>query len=100
MGQTAPNTGPISHVEGGVFRGYSCIVHQGNLGLYTQAPDVQWPAFRAILLAARQGTPDALDAVALAAWGSWWGTEVVARGLRPAMRVALACYLPSDISIP
>lgn len=100
MGQTAPNTGPISHVHNGVFQGYSCIVHQGNQGLYTQAPDCGWPQFRAVLIAARQGTAEALDAAATAAWGSWWAAEVLSRNLRPAMRTALACYLPSDIPIP
>ena len=100
MGQTAPNTGPFTHVHAGVFQGYSCIVHQGNLGLYTQAPDVQWPAFRAVLLAARNGTPEALDAAATAAWGRWWAAEVLSRNLRPAMRTALACYIPSELPIP
>lgn len=100
MGQTAPNTGPISHVEGGVFKGYSCIIHQSNIGLYTQARDCGWQQFRAVLIAARGGTSEALDAAATAAWGSWWATEVVARGLRPAMRTALACYFPSELPIP
>ena len=100
MGQAAPNTGPITHVHAGVFQGYSCIVHQGNLGLYTQAPDVQWPAFRAILLAARSAPDAMLDEAATAAWGGWWAAEVVARGLRPAMRVALANHFPMHLLIP
>ena len=100
MGQTAPNTGPVTHVHNGVFQGYSCIVHQGNLGLYTQAPDVQWPAFRAILLAARSAPDAMLDAAATAAWGGWWAAEVVSRNLRPAMRLALANHFPPHLLIP
>ena len=100
MGQAAPNTGPISHVHNGIFQGYSCVVHQGNIGLYTQAPDCGWQAFRAVLIAARGGTAEALDAAAAAAWGGWWAAEVVARGLRPATRLALASYLPADVPIP
>ena len=100
MGQTAPNTGPFSHVHAGVFQGYSCIVHQGNLGLYTQAPDAAWPEFRAVLVASRGGTDAALDAAATAAWGGWWASEVVARGLRSAARLSLSHYLPRAVPIP
>ena len=102
MGQAAPNNGPIAHVHNGVFLGYSCIVHQGSLGLYTQAPDIPWSQFRTILLAARIGTDVELDMVASAitAWGSWWTIDVVARGLRPAMRLALRNYIPIDLPIP
>lgn len=100
MGQAAPNVGTFFHVEGGVAKGYSAFIHQGNLNLYTQAPDCGWPQFRAVLIAARGGTAEALDAAATAAWGSWWAAEVLSRNLRPAMRTALACYLPSDLPIP
>ena len=102
MGQAAPNTGPISHVEGGVFKGYSCIVHQGNIGLYTQAPDIPWSQFRTILIAARNGTDAELDAVASAtvAWGTWWTAEVVATGMRPAVRLALRNHIPPHLPIP
>lgn len=100
MGQAAPNTGPISHVHNNVLQGYSCIIHQGNINLYTQAPDAGWPEFRAVLVAARDGSDAALDAAATAAWGSWWADEVVARGQRPAMRLALQRYLPPHLPIP
>tara|TARA_R110000868_G_scaffold300146_1_gene560574 strand:+ start:26 stop:328 length:303 start_codon:yes stop_codon:yes gene_type:complete len=100
MGQTAPNTGPVTHVHNGVFQGYSHIIHQGNLGLYTQAPDAAWPEFRAVLVASRGGTDAALDAAATAAWGGWWASEVVARGLRSAARLALSHYLPPAVPIP
>lgn len=99
MGQAAPNTGPISHVHNGVFQGYSCIVHQGNQGLYTQAPDATWPQFRAVLIAARMGSAE-LDVAAGTAWGSWWADEVVGRGLRPAAVLALRNYLPIHLPIP
>ena len=100
MGQTAPNTGPVSHVSDGIFRGYCLVLHQGNIDLEKWSPDAQWPAFRAVLLAARNGTPEALDAAATAAWGRWWAAEVLSRNLRPAMRTALACYIPSELLIP
>jgi hypothetical protein len=100
MGQTAPNSGPVTHVFDGIFRGYCLVVHQGNVGLEKWSGDAQWPAFRAVLLAARSAPDAMLDEAATAAWGGWWAAEVVARGLRPAMRVALANHFPPHLLIP
>lgn len=100
MGQAAPNVGTFFHVSGGVPKGYSAFIHQGNLNLYEQAPDAQWPEFRAALVAARSAPDAMLDAAATAAWGGWWAAEVVSRNLRPAMRLALANHFPPHLLIP
>jgi len=100
MGDTAPNSEPCSHSSGGTFLGYGLTIHQKNIGLDVRAQAILWPKFREVLIAARINTDAALDMVCTDAWGDWWATEVVARGLRDQTRQSLARYLPLGVPIP
>lgn len=100
MGFHIDNFRPGPHVSGGVLLGYSPCLHRGDQGLYTAPTDCSWPAFRAVLVAARTGTDATLDGAAIAAWGSWWGDVVLSRGQRDAARMGFQNYLPPGVPIP
>lgn len=100
MGDTAPNTETNAHSSDGVFLGYGLTLHQKNIGLDTRAEPTTWPKFRAVIIAAREGDDAALDLAATQAWGAWWGTWILSRGLRNQTRQTLAHYLPLGVPIP
>lgn len=100
MGDTCDNIRPGPHVSGGVLLGYSPHLHRGNQGICTAPTDCSWPQFRAVLVAARNGTDAMLDVAAVTAWGSWWGDVILARGQRDAARLAFQNYLPPGVPIP
>ena len=100
MGDIAPNNESCVHVSGGVFLGYGLVLHQKNIGLDSRSASVPWSEFRKVLIAARNGDDAAFDLACAQAWGAWWGTWVLPRGMRNEYRLALANYLPPWAAIP
>lgn len=92
MGIHVENVTPGAHAHDGIFQGFTLTIHRGDQDVNEVSGNATRAAFSRLVQVAKtaEATDAMMDVAGAACWGAdWWGTWVVQRGNREAVKEAL-----------